>query len=145
MKTPPLILIVEDDEDDRYLIQDAFAEAQLSCNFVFAVDGADALAYLKKAVEPPALMLLDINMPKLNGFEVLQKLRQDPVWKALPVVMFSTSTETSTITRAYQSGVNSYVLKPQTFTGLVTLLSQICNYWFDTVRIPYHTDSVSRH
>lgn len=133
----PLILVVDDDEDDRLFVQLAFDETEIPAGRVeFATDGLKALEWLTAAPEPPALVLLDMNMPRLNGLELLKKLRESPRWRSLPVVMFTTSGEERVVERAYELGANSYVTKPDSYEEFADLLKTICHYWLTVARVP---------
>jgi CheY-like chemotaxis protein len=121
------ILLAEDQENDVTLLRQAFVRAAVKCTMQSVPDGAEALAYLDgegsygdRAVFPfPQLMLLDVNLPRVDGFEVLQKLRGNETLRPLIVHLFSSSTRKSDIDRAYRLGANSYVVKPGSMDGLV--------------------------
>src|SRR3954463_16031066 len=139
-----VVLLVDDREDDVVLTQQAFARATVP-NQLFAVrDGAQAIAYLQgegqfgnRAVFPlPDLLLLDINMPKVDGFGVLQWVRSNPALCHLRVVMLTTSDQMTDIDKAYPRGVNSYVPKPVKFNSFVELVGFLLRFWFENSRAP---------
>jgi CheY-like chemotaxis protein len=138
MPTSPLILVVDDDEDDRLFIRDAFREHLSTCQLVTAPDGVAALEWLATAPQVPTLMLLDINMPRMNGLEVLRKIRESTRWRSLPVVMFTTSRESEMVCRAYEAGANSYVVKPDLYPDFGPVLKQTLEYWVEFARVPDH-------
>jgi len=118
------ILLVEDNENDIVLIQEAFAEAATARLVAVVRDGEEAMAYLGRRgqyhdARMPGLVLLDINMPKKNGFEVLAEMKADPALQSIPVVIFSGSTQQEDIARSYAAGAATYVPKPMDFQGLI--------------------------
>lgn len=131
------ILLVEDSPDDAELTRIAFAEASISNPLVVVRDGAEALDYLfgRGAWEgrdtdlQPALMLLDLNLPKLDGREVLQAIRGDVRTRGLPVVVLTTSVEPFDLEASYALGVNSYIRKPVDFGEFVSAVRQVGQYW----------------
>lgn len=135
------ILIADDDEDDCLLIQDAFAESNLSNPLFFVKDGEELLDYLYRRdryrrVEQfplPSLILLDLNMPKKDGREALQEIKSDPNLRRIPIVVLTTSQEQEDILRSYSLGVSSFIAKPVTFEQLVEAIQRIAHYWFDIV------------
>jgi CheY-like chemotaxis protein len=141
MSEPVDLLLVEDNEDDIVLIEEAFAEAKLM-NVIFKVrDGEDALAYLRQEGpythrRKPGLVLLDINMPKMNGFEVLQAMKADPLLQSLPVVMLTTSDRDDDIVRSYTDGACSYIRKPMTLNQFAQVVKDFELYWTMVSRIP---------
>ena len=135
------ILLVEDNEDDIVIIQEAFAEARLVNVIKTVRDGEEALAYLRhqgkhKKASMPALILLDINMPKKNGFEVLKEMKADSQLRSLPVVMLTTSEREEDIVRSYANGACSYVRKPVDFDQFAKVVKQFELYWTLVSRIP---------
>jgi CheY-like chemotaxis protein len=116
----PTVLVVEDDPNDRFFVMRAFRKASAPVHLQFAVDGHDAIAYLsgsgryqdRRGFPLPALMLLDLKMPNLSGFGVLQWLRAQEGLKRLPVTILSSSELQEDIDRAYELGANAYVVKP---------------------------------
>lgn len=138
-----IILCVEDDPDDRLLTEDALREAGMDSNLNFAVDGADALDYLyRRGVYEgqntpwPDLILLDLNLPKLDGREVLREIKSSTQLRRIPVVVLTTSKAEADIVCTYDLGVNSFITKPVTFRGLVDSLRTLGTYWQDTVQLP---------
>jgi two-component system response regulator len=139
-----VILVVDDDPDDRMLIGDAFQEIPLKSQLHFAEDGEDALALLRRengyarlAGQPlPRLILLDLNMPRMDGRETLKALKADPVLCKIPVVVLTTSKAEEDVVRAYGLGVNSFVIKPVTFERLIDVVRNIGTYWVDIVTLP---------
>jgi CheY-like chemotaxis protein len=140
-----VVLIAEDDPDDRLLIKDALKEASRQPIEVFFVqDGAEMLDYLyhrgkyrEMAHSPhPELVLLDLNMPKKSGLEVLAEIKGDAALRTIPVVVLTTSTAPEHIARSYELGGNGFVTKPNTYTELVELMKNINSYWFSTVELP---------
>lgn len=135
------ILVAEDSSDDRLLIEHAW-QSVAKVKIHFAKDGTEVMDYLSQQDQAsnrlplPRLILLDLNMPKKNGFEVLQELRAKPNWQQIPVIVLTTSTNSSDIARSYRLGANSYVTKPDTFEELINLVKQLHQYWFRTVRLP---------
>lgn len=131
------ILLVEDSADDAELTRIAFAEAGIDNPLVVVRDGAEALDYLFgrgdwKVPDPPrqpALMLLDLNLPKLDGREVLQAIRGDARTRGLPVVVLTTSVEPFDVEASYALGVNSYIRKPVDFGQFVAAVRQLAEYW----------------
>jgi CheY-like chemotaxis protein len=138
------ILIADDDEEDRALAREALTEARLANDLRFVRDGEELMDYLRcqgayaaPAVAPrPGLLLLDIKMPKMDGFECLRQIRADPVLRQIPVVVLTTSRAEEDIYRSYDLGVNSFVSKPVTFDGLVDAMRTIGRYWFEIVALP---------
>jgi len=131
------ILLVEDDPNDVLLMQRACRKANLAYPLHVARDGQEAVEYLThqgKFADAtryalPALMLLDLKMPRKNGFETLEWLRQQPDLKRIVVIVLSSSSELADINRAYDLGANSYLVKPGDFQALVDLVHALASYW----------------
>ena len=131
------ILLVEDNPDDVELTRIAFREAKVANNLVVVSDGAEALDYLfargafaeRNPDDLPSIVLLDLNLPKVDGREVLQAIREDPRTRSLPVVVLTTSTEPFDLESAYALGVNSYIQKPVDFERFVWAVQQVGLYW----------------
>jgi two-component system response regulator len=131
------ILLVEDNADDVELTRIAFAEAKIANRLVVVGDGAEALDYLfargrhsgRDATELPSLVLLDLNLPKVDGREVLQAIRANATTRTLPVVVLTTSTEPFDVEASYALGVNSYIQKPVDFEQFVWAVKQVGLYW----------------
>lgn len=125
------ILLVEDNPDDAELTRIAFAEAGVDYRLHVVGDGVQALAYLRgcSALELPSLVLLDLNLPKLDGREVLEAIRADPATRSLPVVVLTTSAEPFDVDKVYELGANSYIQKPVEFERFVEVVRQIGLYW----------------
>src|SRR2546423_12429012 len=125
MSEPVEVVLVEDNEDDIVLIEEAFAEAKLMIVVFKVRDGDEALSYLRHEGpythrRKPGLVLLDINMPKKNGFDVLQAMKADPLLQSLPVVMLTTSDREEDIVRSYTGGAGVCVLKARGVKGVGT-------------------------
>jgi len=141
---PITILYAEDDEDDRLLAREALSESRLVNDLRFAENGEETLDYLyqrgkysdAETSPRPGLILLDLNMPKIDGREVLRTIKSDPDLKRIPVVVLTTSKAEEDIIRSYDLGVNSFVTKPVTFEGLVEAVKQLGRYWLEIVVLP---------
>jgi two-component system response regulator len=136
MKKKSLILLVEDNEDDEALTVRALMKNNLSNEIVIVRDGVEALDFLfatgahaGRGDGLPALVLLDLKLPKLDGFEVLKKMREDPRTRLLPVVILTSSKEQQDIVNGYGLGANSYVRKPVDFQQFVDSVRQLGLYW----------------
>ena len=132
------ILLVEDNPDDAELTRIAFAEAGGEYDLRVVADGAAAVAYLQRCTpaELPALVLLDLNLPKLNGREVLQAIRAEPATRSLPVVVLTTSAEPFDVDKVYALGANSYIQKPVEFDRFIEAARQIGVYWLTLNQAP---------
>jgi CheY-like chemotaxis protein len=140
-KSLPYILIAEDDADDHFLLETAFEESGFTDQIVFAENGVVLIDYLNSqlsAVTPrfPAFILLDLNMPKKDGREVLKEIKQHPVLRKIPVVVFTTTKHEKDISKCYELGANSYIVKPVSFDDLVRVVATLRNYWFTTSIYP---------
>jgi CheY-like chemotaxis protein len=143
-KTSISILIADDDADDRMLIEDAFRESRLSNPLAFAENGEELLHYLRgqgkfegrDTSHQPRLILLDLNMPKMDGRTALRHLKADPDLRRIPVVVLTTSKAEEDILRTYDLGVSSFIAKPVTFQGLVDVVRALNNYWIEIVELP---------
>jgi CheY-like chemotaxis protein len=133
----PVILLVEDSPDDATLIQRAFRKTNLMNPVRLVQDGEEAIDYLKGTgafadrdrFPLPVLLLLDIQLPRRTGLEVLEWIRTTPSLKRLPVVMLTSSKEQVDVNRAYDLGVNSYLTKPVAFEALVEMVKRVNLYW----------------
>lgn len=126
------ILLVDDNPMDVDLTLLAFKQAKLANPIQVARDGEEALAWVPRweaGETKPAVMLLDINMPKIGGLEVLQALKAHPVLRVIPVVMLTTSSASQDVRRAYEFGANSYIVKPVNFDKFTDAAKQIELYW----------------
>lgn len=138
------ILIAEDDSDDRFLLQTAFKEQGYNDKIEFVENGVELLNFLmdihnKKSANDtfPYLILLDLNMPKKDGREVLKEIKQHPVLKKIPIVVFTTTKSESEVNRCYELGANTYIVKPVSFEKLLEVLDNIRSYWTETAAIPW--------
>ena len=136
------ILIAEDDADDRFLLQAAFEENGFTDRLHFVENGVEVIDYLN-SIEPkenekqfPRFILLDLNMPKKDGREVLKELKQNPDLKKIPVVIFSTTNNEQEMRRCYELGANSYITKPNSFESLLKTVAALRSYWMHTTSIP---------
>lgn len=136
------ILIAEDDADDRLLMQTALNEARSLENIKFVENGIELLNYLDNLKEVngdanyPKLILLGLNMPKMDAREALQIIKSHVRFKKIPVIVFSTTKNELEVKRCYDLGANTYVVKPVSFDSLVNTIQHICSYWFKTATLP---------
>ena len=144
-KIPITILVCDDDADDRMLTQQALEDAHVSNDIRFVQDGEQLLDYLYQrgryagetgTAPRPGLILLDLNMPKMDGREALKIIKGDKTLHDIPVVVLSTSSLDQDIVRSYQLGVNSFITKPVTFPGLVDAMNVLGRYWLEIVELP---------
>lgn len=138
---PAKILLVEDEPVQTILVKAALANLPRLDLMQVAKNGVEAMTFLRREAhrvngQLPDLILLDINMPEKNGFEVLVELNSDPLLRRIPTVVFTTSNSQEDIDRAYEEGANSFVTKPVTLGDLERVLSRFDDYWVKTVRLP---------
>lgn len=142
MNTKPFnILLIEDSIEDADLIQSTFEESTLQPRIAIVTDGQVALDYLYKKdayneVENPDLIILDLNLPKKNGHEILLKIKEDPQLKLIPVVILTTSRSPSDILKSYKNYANCYICKPLNYDGFKGVIQEIENFWLSTVQLP---------
>jgi CheY-like chemotaxis protein len=141
---PIIILYADDDPEDRMLVKDAWEESRLANHLHFVEDGEELMDYLHRrgrfaelAGTPlPGMILLDLNMPRKDGREALKEIKSDPRLRLIPVVILTTSKAEEDIYRAYDLGVNSFIIKPVTFQALVDVTLALNRYWFEIVELP---------
>ena len=145
MRTPSAIeiLLVDDNEDDSILISEVFSDARLAVVLNRVRDGEEGLAYLRregpyKNARRPGLVLLDINMPRKNGFEMLAEMKGDVRLQSLPVVMLTMSDREEDILHSYSQGACSYVKKPVDLCDFKQVIRQFETYWTRISQIPVH-------
>ncbi len=143
MYEPTSILLAEDNKMDIELTLDAFRESRLKNKINVVHDGEEALNYLlgtgiysdREKYPLPGLILLDLKMPKIDGFEVLKRVKSTPVIKRIPIIVLTSSKDEGDRIMSYDSGANSYLVKPVTFEGFMDVVKKITEYWI-TLNIP---------
>jgi two-component system, chemotaxis family, response regulator Rcp1 len=135
------ILVVDDDPVDVRLMQEALRESKVIASMESVYDGIEAMAYLRREgqysqARRPDLILLDLNMPRKDGREVLAEIKADPELRRIPVVILTTSSADRDVIQTYDLGANAYVVKPVDLDQLVTIVKQIEDFWFSIVRLP---------
>jgi len=138
---PADILLVEDELASARLVQEALRASQVAVRLSMARDGDQALAMLRRqegdaTAARPALILLDLNMPKKDGFAVLTELRVDPTLKRIPVIVLTTSSAPQDIQRSYDLDANCYIVKPRDLLGLITVIKQTTDLWLNAATLP---------
>lgn len=141
MSAAPTVLLVEDNPADAYLTKIAFREAHVRAEVDHVVDGVEALAYLRRegafaAKSSPALILLDLNMPRMDGKTFLTHVKEDPQFKCIPVVVLTTSSADVDVMSSYRVGAAGFITKPVMIDELVEALRRLGDYWFTLVRLP---------
>lgn len=140
-KSSAHVLLVEDNPGDIFLAREAFKDAMLNVYLEVVHDGEEAIAYLRKmgkyaGAHTPDLVLLDLNLPKKDGCEVLAEVKTDPALRLIPIVMFTTSSSPEDINRAYANHANCYITKPLEFTEYISVMRSMESFWLSTVRLP---------
>ncbi len=142
--TSLVIVLAEDDPDDRMFAVRALKESRISHRVECVADGEELLAYLRRegryldpSLSPrPGLILLDLNMPRMDGREALEAIKSDAALRRIPVVALTTSQAEEDIVRLYDLGVNAFVTKPVTFDALAQVLRALGEFWFEIVKLP---------
>jgi len=135
MKKRYYILIAEDDEDDQLLLQSAFDENTKNCDLSFVSDGLQLLNKLKEYSKLPDLIMLDLNLPKVNGWEILTEVANDKKLNHSPRFIYYTSSAEKEIKRAYSLGAAAYIVKPASYKDLQKYVENIINFYFKTVTL----------
>jgi len=138
------ILMADDDEDDRLLTRDALTESRVLNDFHCVADGIELMKYLRREglykdeelYPAPSLILLDLNMPRLDGRGALEQIKADARLRSIPVIILTTSKAEEDMLRAYDLGAASYITKPVTFDKLVELMKSLGRYWVEFVELP---------
>jgi len=141
MASIPVVLVCDDDPDDRTLIKEAFSAAEINAAVRFADDGSDLVHYMESCKgnqeSPcPAVILLDLNMPKMDGKQALKWIKSHSEFRTVPVVIFTTSSEKSDIRECYQLGANTFMTKCVDFESLVDMACTFSKYWMDIAKLP---------
>jgi len=137
------VLFADDDHDDCRMIGEAFQECVPDCDLTFVHDGFDLLHYLRQQAgyvtftdaPRPDLILLDLKLPRMDGFEALAEIKSDPGLRSIPVVVLTNSTTEQDVMRAYDLGAAGFIIKPETFAGMLELVRAINHYWFEVVEL----------
>jgi two-component system, response regulator len=138
---PIRLLMAEDDPEDQLLVRKAFERSRLTNALSIVNDGEELLEYLERHgkygdARRPDLILLDLNMPKMDGREALKAIKANPALRSIPVIVLTTSSADEDILRSYNLGVNSYIEKPVTFDKLVDVVNALGRYWVEIVKLP---------
>ncbi len=140
-----IILSAEDDDDDRLLIKESFESSKITSELYFTENGQDLLYYLRNQGKysdgnipspRPDLILLDLNMPQLDGREALREIKSDPALCGIPIIVLTTSNEGKDITTCYNLGANSFISKPASYNELVRIADAFCRYWMQVAFLP---------
>ena len=147
MKTNDYVLLVEDNDDDIELTKLAFKQNKFANKIKVIKDGEGALNFLLRRdnneldqLGKPIFILLDINLPKVDGMDILQQLKKDPNVKHIPVIMLTTSSQDEDIVRSYDLGANSYVRKPVDYQEFVKVINNLGIYWLAVNQMPGHNE-----
>jgi chemotaxis family two-component system response regulator Rcp1 len=133
---PVEVLLVEDNPGDVRLTREALRDAKVRNNLHVASDGVEAMAFLRRSDVPrPDLILLDLNLPKMNGREVLEKIKSDAALQDIPVVVLTTSQAEQDILESYRLRANAYVTKPVGLQQFLTVVQSIEHFWFEIVKL----------
>lgn len=137
------ILIADDDADDRMFLEQAMRQNGYDQDIRFVEDGEELMEYLKRQgrynesnAPWPNMLILDLNMPRKNGFQALSEIKDDPKLRRLPVIVMTTSSADEDVVKTYNLGVNSFVTKPFNYNRLVEMVGTLKTYWMDTVKLP---------
>lgn len=138
---PVRLLMAEDDREDQMLVKKAFEKSRVANGIEIVENGEELMDYLHQrdkyaGAKMPDILLLDLNMPKKDGREALEEIKQDPALRHIPVIVLTTSSADEDILRSYDLGVNSYIEKPVTFQKLVEVVETLGKYWFEIVKLP---------
>lgn len=137
---PIQVLVIEDNPGDVRLLEEAFQEIQAEINLQVARDGAEGLQMLEdldvRSKWHPDLILLDLNLPKVSGHDVLARLKSNPRTTRIPIIVLTSSKAESDVRRAYDSHANAYLKKPSTLDGLLSAAQDITNFWMKTATLP---------
>ncbi len=137
MKKTHQIVMADDDEDDRLLVGSLFEQHCPECTLSFAENGQELIDMIENSnAPPPALILLDLNMPILNGFGALQRIKTAAHLQKIPVVILSTSAEPVDVNRSYALGVNAYLTKPARHDELKAMVLKLSGFWFNLASLP---------
>ena len=139
-----VLVMADDDPADCLLTEKALRKADITCPLYVVHDGAELMDYLKRrgdytdpaAAPRPSLILLDLNMPNVNGTEFLERLRDEPALSSIPVVILTTSDDERDIAASYALGANAYLVKPSAFDDMVSVAAVVKAHWLETVRLP---------
>lgn len=148
MNRPIQVLLVEDNPADADLTKEAFAASRIQLELTVAVNGLDAVNLIHKrgpytSAATPDLILLDLNLPKIDGKAVLKEIKQDVALRRIPVSILTSSTAERDIEQSYQLGANCYLVKALDFEGFQTAIRTLEHFWFDTVRLPQSQEPAS--
>jgi chemotaxis family two-component system response regulator Rcp1 len=138
------VLLIEDNPRDVKLTQRAFKQTEMMHDLRVVRDGDEALAYLHRegayadaqSAPRPDVILLDLNLPRMGGHELLRRVKQNPRFKHVPIIVLTTSGRPDDILQAYDAGANAYLLKPVEFTRFTEVLGQLGKFWLETVQLP---------
>jgi CheY-like chemotaxis protein len=143
-----VILIADDDPEDSDLAVEALRESRLRNDVRVVSDGEELMEYLRQSgrytpetAPKPGLILLDLNMPKMDGREALAQIKSEPELRTIPIVVLTTSQAEEDVYRSYGLGANSYITKPVTFAGLTKVTQCLVDYWFNIVTLPNETQA----
>jgi CheY-like chemotaxis protein len=144
---PIVILMADDDLDDIMLVRDALKDCRCEVDFRYVEDGEEAIDYLMRLgryrnpeLSPrPSLILLDLNMPKKDGMQTLQEIRNNPEIRTIPVVVLTTSRDRDLMLRIYRLGGSAFITKPSVYKDMIKAMDRLCAYWFHTVSLPDQT------
>ncbi len=141
IEPPKEILLVEDNPGDVYIVRSSLADSELYHNFYHVNDGEEIMAYLHQQqgyqnVPLPDLILLDLNLPKKNGFEVLAEIKADPKLRIIPVIVLTSSHAERDIMRSYQLYANSYIVKPSNYFAFFQAIKKLELFWLNLVQLP---------
>ena len=138
---PIVILLADDDEDDRLMTRQALERSRLANELRTVADGEELLDFLYRrgkhvGAPRPGIILLDLNMPRMDGREALQAIKSDPTLSSIPGIVMTTSSAEEDVLRSYGLGANSFVTKPVGFEALVKVMGELGRYWFQVVELP---------
>ena len=141
MHTLKNILLIEDNPGDIRLVEEALRENKLTVNLEVVGDGVEALAFLNKEgkyseTPLPDLILLDLNMPRMDGRETLENIKNDPRFKRIPTVVLTTSSSKEDIQKSYKNSANAYITKPVDFDQFINMIQQIKEFWLTIIKLP---------